>query len=73
MYVYVGASGLAWIALALAVLWAGPGALGVLSAVPLVSTLLQVLGLVMVVQLVSDAYRGKPWPALTWLKAEGKY
>lgn len=58
MYIYAGASSLAWIAVALAVLWAGP----VLSSVPLVATALQLLGLVMAVQLAVDAYRG----SLTW-------
>lgn len=66
MYLYLGASGLIWIVVGVVALWVAQGALGVVSSVPLVSTLLQVLGLVMVVQIVADTYRGKSWPTLPW-------
>ena len=68
MYVHLGASSAVWIAAGLVVLWA---AHGVLASVPLASTALQLLGLVMLVQIVADAYRGKSWPALAW--PDGKY
>lgn len=51
---------------AVAVLWVSKGALGVLASMPLVSQVLQILGLVYAAELAMDAIKGKRVQLPSW-------